>query len=711
MKEKLLYLVWSIYREIVYSGLYEGISKDLRKKIIRFNQFILLALLLNFFSVLSYFYHKLYISGLVNITAAYFFLLAFWFGSRRKLETGRFIAVLNLNLYIFVISYIEGLRAGDYLLYFPYFVVLTFVVSIRRNFRELLAVYSITIVVSLLCVKICPYVNDVEKINEALYAQLYNGNLVISLAMTIIFSYSILRVNKDNEVAILQEKKFGDTIFNTSLDGVFIIYSQSNIVASCNKRALELFEVNEKREIEGTHIEEWFDEDHIRQFNSIKETISTESRNWQGELTLTTRNGRSFYGFASVVPFAYKDTGYTKISILDVSNVKMAEFELMKAKEKAEAAARIKSRFLSNMSHELRTPLNGIIGASNLLLQEDHLATQDPHLDILKYSSEHMLMLINDILDYNKMEAGKVELADVPVNIKEFMLKVASQFSPQVKAKSLDFKIDIDDRLDVELYTDETRLNQVLGNLLSNAIKFTHEGTITMAVRKLFSSSSKSTLQFIVMDTGIGIAKNKHKEIFDSFTQADINTTRKYGGTGLGLAITKRIVNMFNSDLLLESEEGKGSAFHFTVELKICENRKRYINEDNIKHLHPLENVKVLIAEDNPVNLSIAKRFLTKWGIEVTEAINGREAVSQFKKGAFDLLLIDLEMPEMDGATALKEIRKLNASVPVVAFTAAVYDNMQADLLQKGFTDFIHKPFRPEELHSKISYLVNALRA
>jgi CheY-like chemotaxis protein len=213
------------------------------------------------------------------------------------------------------------------------------------------------------------------------------------------------------------------------------------------------------------------------------------------------------------------------------------------------------------------------------------------------------------------------------------------------------------------------------------------------------------------MDTGIGIPKNKHKEIFDSFTQADVNTTRKYGGTGLGLAITKRIVNMFNSDLLLESEEGKGSAFHFTVELKICENRKRYINEDNVKHLDSLEGIRLLIAEDNPVNLSIAKRFLTKWGIKVIEATNGREALAQFKKGTFDLLLIDLEMPEMDGATALKEIRKLNTSIPAVAFTAAVYDNMQADLLQKGFTDFIHKPFRPEELHSKISYLVSALRA
>jgi PAS domain S-box-containing protein len=711
MKEKLLYLGWSIYRDIVFSGLQEGITKDQRKKIIGFNQFILLALLVNFFSVISYFYHKLYISALINITSAYFFLLAFYFGSRRKLETGRIIAVVNLNLYLIVISYIEGLKAGEYLFYFPYFLVLTFVVSIRRNSRELFIVYAITVIASLICLRLSPYTNNIEVINEALYTRLYSSNLVISLCMTIIFSYSILRVNKDNEVAILQEKKFGDTIFNTSLDGVFIIFSQTAIVANCNQRALELFDVNENREIEGTHIDKWFDEDHVKQFNTIERSVTEGKHSWQGELAFTTKTGRTFHGYVSVAPFSYKDVRYTKISILDVSHVKMTEFELMKAKEKAEVAAKAKSRFLSNMSHELRTPLNGIIGASNLLVQEEYLASQKAHLDILKFSSEHMMMLINDILDYNKIEAGKLELAEAPLNIKQFIQQVSTQFSSQVKARGLEFKTDIDERLDAEFITDETRLNQVLSNLLSNSIKFTHTGKITLAVRKLFASSSKATIQFIVMDTGIGIPRNKHKEIFETFTQADVNTTRKYGGTGLGLAITKKIVNKFNSDLLLESEEGKGSAFHFTVELQVNENRPRYIHEDTSVPLHQLPGIKILVAEDNPVNLSIAKRFLNKWGIVVTEAVNGKEAVEKFRKEEFDLLLIDLEMPEMDGATALKEIRKLNNNIPIVAFTAAVYDNMQADLLQKGFTDFIHKPFRPGDLHSKISYLVNALRA
>jgi CheY-like chemotaxis protein len=211
----------------------------------------------------------------------------------------------------------------------------------------------------------------------------------------------------------------------------------------------------------------------------------------------------------------------------------------------------------------------------------------------------------------------------------------------------------------------------------------------------------------MVKDTGIGIPPNKQQEIFESFTQADVNTTRKYGGTGLGLAITKKLVNLFHGDLQVESEEGRGSTFHFTVKLLINADRKpMYIDEDKVKHLKVFEGVKVLVAEDNAVNMSIARRFLTKWGIEVKEAYNGKEAVDLFTREKFDLVLIDLEMPEMDGITALGEIRKINASVPAIAFTAAVYDNMKADLIQKGFMEFVPKPFRPEDLHHKISSLI-----
>ena len=712
MKQKLLHISWSIYQDIINTGVDEGISRDQEKKIIRFNQFIILALLVNCVSVGIYIYHKLYISGLINITSAYLFLLAYYFNYRRQIEIGRILSIININLYLIIISHVEGLRSGGYLLYYPYFLAITFVVSIRRNFKELLLVCGITLVSILVCILGNPQVNDIQIIKEPMYATLYNSNLFVSLVATIFFSYAILRLNKENEVTILQEKKFGDTIFNTSLDGVFIIYNESDTIANCNHRALELFEAGHSSEIEGTPVSNWFSDEHVKHFNSIEQSVSESTKNWQGELAFNTKKGKKFYGYVSIVPFNYKGIRYTKVSVLDISDIKITEFELMKAKQKAEEAATIKSRFLSNMSHELRTPLNGIIGASNLLLHENYLEGQKPQLEILKFSSEHMMMLINDILDYNKIEAGKLQLEEAPVNIKELAARIAAQFAPQITSRGLYFYSEIDEELDTEVYTDQTRLNQVLSNLLSNAMKFTKQGSVCLIVKRLFASSSKVTIQFMVVDTGIGIPKEKQQEIFTSFTQADVDTTRKYGGTGLGLSISKELVSMFKSELIVESSMGKGSVFQFTVEWKINTSRKMYINEEKAKDLRPLDGTRILLAEDNPVNMAIAKRFLKKWGIELTEAVNGKLAVDAFRKGEFDLVLLDLEMPEMDGATALLEIKKLNPEIPILAFTAAAYDNMLVDLLQKGFVDFIPKPFRPEDLHNKISFhLNNAKRA
>jgi signal transduction histidine kinase/CheY-like chemotaxis protein len=600
MKKKLVYLGWLIYRDILYSGIDGSTSKEQMKKVIRMNQFVVLALLVNFFSVLTYFVNSLYISALINITSAYFFLLAYYFNAKKKLEVGLIISVINLNLYLVVVSYTEGLKAGTYMFYFPYFLVLTFVVSIGKHFKGWITLYSITVLSALLCLSISPQTNGtLQPISEAMYAKLYSSNLLTAMALTLVFSYAILRTNRTNEEAILKEN----------------------------------------------------------------------------------------------------------------DNLKKAEIELVKAKKKAEVAANAKSRFLSNMSHELRTPLNGIIGVSNLLQQESYLPHQKQSLDILRYSSEHMMTLVNDILDYHKIEAGKLQLDMRPINIMQFMNRIISQFSGQIQAKGLQFNTAVDIHLDNEMFTDDTRLNQILSNLLSNAIKFTEAGSISLTAKQLYSTSEKATVQFVVKDTGIGIPEVKHNEIFRSFTQADIDTTRKYGGTGLGLTISKRLINMFNSELMLKSQEGKGSEFFFTVVLKINQESKLYIEEDHSRQLTSLEGVRILIAEDNKVNMSIAKRFMTKWGIQVEEAVNGREAVERFRNGSYDLMLIDLEMPEMDGPSALREIRRFNRSVPAMAFTAAVYDNMESDLMKKGFVDYIHKPFRPEVLHNKIATLIMEKRA
>jgi len=698
----------SFYEDIVYSGLREEYSLSKRKKTIRFNQFILLILIAHFVSVISYFAFGLYISALINLSAAYIFIVAYHLNLRRKYLLARMVSVLNLNLYLVIMNYMEGIKAGEYLFYFPYFLIMTFIISFRRNVMELTTAYLITIVSLLFCYYRCPQENYYQVHIAHMFSRLYESNLVISLLLTTFFSYAILRINRNNESAILKEKQFADTIFNTSLDGVFILDAERLIITDCNKRAVELLEIEDKSLIIGAPMDSLFTKEHLRLFNSIgKIPADDQTGSWQGELALTSRKDNTVFAFVNVVSFLDNDSRFWKISVLDISEIKMTQFELMKAKQKAETASRAKSRFLSNMSHELRTPLNGIIGASNLLLQEQCLPEQRSHLEILKFSSEHMMILINEILDFNKIESGRFELENLPVNMRAFLKKLETQFSVQAHAKGLLFLVDIDDNLESEFLTDETRLNQIFSNLLSNAIKFTQSGGITLGARKVSSTSKKSMIQFMVQDTGIGIPAHKQLEIFESFTQADTDTTRKYGGTGLGLAISKKLVGLFSGDLQLQSEEGKGSTFYFTIELEINENGKLYINDRKVKQLPVFDRLRVLIAEDNAVNMSVARRFLVKWGIEVHEATNGLEAVDLCRRQAFDLVLIDLEMPEMDGTTALMEIRKMHPTVPAIAFTAAVYEDMKIDLMKKGFMDVVPKPFRPEDLHSKILKFVN----
>jgi signal transduction histidine kinase len=697
----------SFYGDIVYSGLRDDDSPGKRKKTIRFNQFILLILIAHFVCVISYFCFGLYISALINLTAAYFFIVAYHLNLRRQFKLARLLSVLNLNFYLAVMNYMEGLRAGEYLFFFPYFLIMTFIISFTRSIRELVFAYCLTLVCLAFCYYQCPAENHYQVHIAGMFDRLYDSNLMLSLLLTTFFSFAIVKINRNNEEAIMKEKQFVDTIYNTSLDGVFILDAEALVITDCNNRAVELLEIEDKRNIVGAPMDSLFTKEHIQLFRNIEKKPSGDSANsWQGELALTSQKDNTVFAFVNVVSFFDDNRHFWKISILDISEIKMTQFELMKAKQKAETASKAKSRFLSNMSHELRTPLNGIIGASNLLLQEQYLPEQVSHLEILKFSSEHMMVLINEILDFNKIESGRFELENVPVNMRAFLRKLETQFSVQAHTKGLIFLVDIDENLEAEYLTDETRLSQVLSNLLSNAIKFTHTGGITLGARKISSTSKKSMIQFMVQDTGIGIPGHKQQEIFDSFTQADTDTTRKYGGTGLGLAISKKLVNLFSGDLQLRSEDGKGSTFYFTIELEINENSKMYINDEKVKQLPVFNQLRVLIAEDNIVNMRVARKFLTKWGIEVHEAVNGLEAVEKFRRGNFDLVLIDLEMPEMDGITALAEIRKFHPSVPAIAFTAAVYEDMRVDLIKKGFMEVVPKPFRPEDLHNKIQKLI-----
>lgn len=378
-----------------------------------------------------------------------------------------------------------------------------------------------------------------------------------------------------------------------------------------------------------------------------------------------------------------------------------AQNALMEAVSIAEKANKAKSDFLSNISHELRTPLNGIIGTYNLLLLEDDKLQQKKYQNVLQHTTDHLLQLINHILDFNKIKSGKLNLDSNVFNLKHLLTKLVNVYSENQKNEPVQFIFDIDQALDVQITSDDLRLRQILHNLLSNAFKFTKQGKVQFSATLKKIQQNKLTILFTIIDTGIGIAPNEQNHIFKSFEQADSSTTRKFGGTGLGLSICKELIELFGATLTLQSELQRGSTFSFeitvvkTAEIDLVKETKQ-MNDVSLK------NLTILVAEDNKVNMMVLLSFLKKWQVTVDSVENGELAISSFRKNSYDLILMDLEMPVMDGYTAIKEIRKLNKSIPVIAFTAAIYDSMGADLQAKGFNGYLHKPFNPLDLFNKL---------
>jgi PAS domain S-box-containing protein len=708
MQTNILDKLVSFCYSILNSGIDPSKGHEENKDVQRLIIFIFFGIVVNLISVVMNVLHGLYISISLNLTSVILLSVCYFLNKDGKRTFAKVLGIITINLYLFAISYAEGLKAGEHMYYFPFLLALIFVIDIRKNYKELIFTSVITFITAALIFIVAPYVSNVQAISTEQYSAVFSSNLSLSLVITACFTYYVLKTLENNEEKLLDETRFKDTVYDTSLDSVFIVDTRSMEITGCNKKAIEVFGLSGKEEIIGTSARQLLG--HI-----MEEHIAVQGRQqftkkspWYGNMDFVRKDDTPFFAYVNIVPFSHREYNFCKISILDITEIKIAEFEILKAKEKAEKAVQVKSRFLSNMSHELRTPLNAIIGTTNIILHEEYLPSQKQSFEVLKYSSEHMMQLVNDILDFSKIEAGKMVLESAPFNIKSFLQKVVSPFNAPVAAKNLALEIKVDDSANLEVFGDEMRLIQVMNNLLANAIKFTEKGAITVEVKTVTLRSHTADVYFAVKDTGIGIAQNKMRQIFESFMQADIETTRKFGGTGLGLAISKKIVAQMGGNLQAESETGAGSTFYFTLGFKIAARQKSYVDENKLNGLSNLEGVKVLLAEDNPINMIVAKRFLQKWHIEIIEAENGVKAVDLFYRHQPVLLLIDLEMPEMDGAQTVAEIRKTHPYIPIIAFTAATYENIKEDLLSKGFNDYLPKPFKPEELHKKIMESVSS---
>ena len=376
------------------------------------------------------------------------------------------------------------------------------------------------------------------------------------------------------------------------------------------------------------------------------------------------------------------------------------------ATRKAEDAVRAKQQFLSNMSHEIRTPMNAIIGFTKVVLKTELTPKQKEYLNAIKTSGDALIVLINDILDLAKVDAGQMVFEQIPFKLETSIFAMLHLFETKILEKNLKLKIEFDPKIPKILLGDPVRLHQIILNLVSNAVKFTHKGSITVSVKLTGEDDTKANVQFTVTDTGIGIEATKLEKIFENFQQASSGTSRLYGGTGLGLAIVKQLVEAQNSKILVTSEVAKGSSFSFTLNLPKTVEIPDSETEIPIQDME-VKNIKVLVAEDIPLNQLLMKTILDDFGFEREIAANGKIAIEKLEAGQYDIVLMDLQMPEMNGFEATEHIRNiLKSDIPIIALTADVTTVDLAKCKTVGMNDYIAKPVDERLLYSKIVNLV-----
>lgn len=395
-------------------------------------------------------------------------------------------------------------------------------------------------------------------------------------------------------------------------------------------------------------------------------------------------------------------------SVVSLLRLKKNQKQLSREKRKAEEAVRAKADFLSTMSHEIRTPLNGITGIAHLLMEEDPQPHQLEYINTLRFSVNNLMSIVNDILDFSKIEAGSISFESIPYNLSELLSEIKNANLCKADDKQIRLKLMRDDDIPDWVIGDPVRLSQVLNNLVSNAIKFTHQGEVVIDLLLEKLTEKSASIRFSVRDSGIGIPKEKQGQIFHRFSQVDSSITRKFGGTGLGLAISSRLLELQGSKIELLSELGKGSEFSFTINFQLPESESIRItkkSKQTPQAFEPLKGARILLVEDNEVNILIAKRIMRNWDIHMTHAANGLEAIEQVTRHPFDLILMDLQMPFMDGYEATRNIRKAGYSpeeLPIIALSASAMVSEKDEAFHAGMNDFVSKPFNPIELYTKI---------
>ena len=441
------------------------------------------------------------------------------------------------------------------------------------------------------------------------------------------------------------------------------------------------------------------EKDYLDIYDRLKDEINTRNQSIL-KLMETIRNMEPDSEI-SILPGVDKLLDVVNYLDAQIKKRKAAEASLKIAKEEAEKANQAKSDFLSIMSHEIRTPLSVVIGLGNILFRQNPRPDQVNNLQVLRTSADNLLSLINDILDFSKMDASKLELEHSVFEIRKTVDEIFKAMS--VKASELDNEISmyIDPKIPNWVYGDVHRITQVLNNLLSNAVKFTKKGKVNISLKLKNISESRCSILFSITDTGIGIEKDKLQHIFTPFSQSSNSITREFGGTGLGLAITSELLQLMDSQIKVETEIGRGSTFYFILDLV-------YVTVMDSNPVKPepeeqdLQQARILLVEDTPFNILFTTQLLEGWNTLVDVAENGAIAVEKVKEFEYDLVIMDLHMPVMDGYTSTRKIREFNQDTPIMALTASATSDIREKIFAAGMQDYVTKPFDSDQLFSQM---------